>query len=200
MNALSETLAAKRDHLLRTIEQYGSCAVAFSGGVDSAVVAKAAKLTLGDAAVVVTGESDSLADGELEQARELAKLIGVRHVVVKTDELSDPGYAANGPNRCYHCKTELYEKLRDVAERLGVTVLVNGANVDDLGDYRPGMKAASERKVHSPLAECGLTKQEVRQLAAAWKLPVADKPAWVRSVHWPVLKGKSYVMPTAARC
>lgn len=177
MTALSDNLVVKRDQLLQTLSEYGSCAVAFSGGVDSAVVAKAAQLALGDSAVIVTGDSDALADGELEQARELARLIGVRHVVVETEEMADPDYVANGPDRCYHCKTNLYEKLREVAEQAGVTVLVNGANVDDLADYRPGMKAAAEQSVQSPLAECGFTKPEVRQLAKAWQLPVADKPA-----------------------
>jgi uncharacterized protein len=177
MYLLPSTLAEKRDRLLRKMLNYGSCAVAFSGGVDSAVVAKAAQLALGDSAVVVTGDSDALAEGELEEARELARLIGVRHVIVNTDELSDPGYVANGPDRCYHCKSILYEKLRDVARQIGVTVLVNGANVDDLADYRPGLQAAAENSVQSPLAECGFTKPEVRQLAAAWQLPVAEKPA-----------------------
>jgi uncharacterized protein len=177
MEHLSQSLGAKRDQLLRTIFEYGSCAVAFSGGVDSAVVAKAAQLALGDAAVIVTGSSRSVAEGELAEARELAQLIGLRHVIVETEELADPNYVANEPDRCYHCKTELYDKLRDVAKQLGVTVLVNGANVDDLGDFRPGMRAAAEFGVQSPLAECGITKQEVRQLAENWTLPVASKPA-----------------------
>ena len=156
---------------------YGSCAVAFSGGVDSAVVAKAAQLALGDAAVLVTGNSAALAEGELEAARDLAALIGVRHVIVRTEEFANPDYVANRADRCYHCKTELYSQLGDLAARLGVNVIVNGANADDLGDYRPGMQAAAEHDVRSPLAECGFTKQDVRELAAAWELPVADKPA-----------------------
>jgi uncharacterized protein len=177
MAGLPESLIVKRDRLLRTIFEYGSCAVAFSGGVDSAVVAKAAHVALGNSAVVVTGNGSALAEGELEQARVLAKSIGVRHVVVETDEISNADYVANGPDRCYHCKTELYDKLRDVASRLGVKVIVNGANLDDLVDYRPGMQAASENDVQSPLAECGITKQEVRELAAAWNLSVANKRA-----------------------
>jgi uncharacterized protein len=177
MAELSDTLAAKRDELLATIAGYGNCAVAFSGGVDSAVVAKAAQLALGDKAVAVTGTSDALAAGELEAARELATQIGIRHVVISTDEFSNPQYVANHPDRCYHCKSELYSQLGGLRERLEVNVVVNGANADDLGDYRPGMRAASEHDVRSPLADCRLTKHEVRQLAAAWQLPVAEKPA-----------------------
>ncbi len=174
---LSEALIEKRDRLLRVLSEYGTCAVAFSGGVDSAVVAKAARLALGEAAVAVTGTSAALADGELDAARELANLIGVRHVVVRTEEFANPDYLINNPDRCFHCKTELYSQLGNIKDRLGVDVVVNGANVDDLGDYRPGMRAADQHNVRSPLAECGFTKQEVRDLAAAWELPVADKPA-----------------------
>jgi pyridinium-3,5-biscarboxylic acid mononucleotide sulfurtransferase len=177
MTDAAPQLAQKRDELLRLLASYGSCAVAFSGGVDSAVVAKAAQLELGDSAVLVTGDSAALADGELDAARMLAELIGARHVVVQTDELANPNYVANGPDRCYHCKTELYGQVGDLAARLGVNVIANGANADDLGDYRPGMRAATEHEVRSPLAECGFTKCDVRELAAAWDLPVAEKPA-----------------------
>jgi uncharacterized protein len=154
-----------------------SCAVAFSGGVDSAVVAKAAQLALGEKAVAVTGKSASLAEGELEAAEELAKLVGIRHLVVNTDELNKPEYLKNAPDRCYHCKTELYTQLERLLPELGVKAIVNGANADDLGDYRPGMIAASEHRIHSPLAECGITKAQVRELAVGWGLPVWDKPA-----------------------
>ena len=171
------TIAAKRDALLAAIQRLESCAVAFSGGVDSAVVAKAAAVALGDSAVAVTGTSASLAAGELEAAQELAQLIGIRHVVIATDELSSPDYLKNAPDRCYHCKTELYTQLDHLLPSLGVKAIINGANADDLGDYRPGMQAASEHRIHSPLAECGITKAEVRQLAADWNLPVWDKPA-----------------------
>jgi pyridinium-3,5-biscarboxylic acid mononucleotide sulfurtransferase len=170
-------LTAKRDQLLGLIARYGRCAVAFSGGVDSAVVAKAAQLAAGDRAVAVTGTSASLAAGELDEARELARLIGIRHQVIVTDEFANPDYVRNAPDRCYHCKTELYLQIEGMAERLGVDVVLNGANLDDLGDFRPGMNAAAEHRVASPLAECGFRKADVRALAVEWDLPVWDKPA-----------------------
>ena len=170
-------LDEKRDALLAALARLESCAVAFSGGVDSAVVAKAAALALGERAVAVTGASASLASGEREQAEKLARLIGIRHVVIDTDELDSPDYTRNAPDRCYHCKTELYSQLAELLPRLGVQAIVNGANADDLGDYRPGMQAAANTRIVSPLADCGLTKADVRELAAAWGLPVWDKPA-----------------------
>jgi pyridinium-3,5-biscarboxylic acid mononucleotide sulfurtransferase len=171
------SLEAKRDALLSQLRSLDSCAVAFSGGVDSAVVAKAAAMALGDLAVGVTGTSASLASGELETAMQVAKTIGIRHVVIDTDELASADYRKNAPDRCYHCKTELYTQLERLLPELGVKAIVNGANADDLGDYRPGMTAASEHAIVSPLADCGITKAEVRELAAAWGLPVWDKPA-----------------------
>lgn len=170
-------LETKRDALVGLLRSYGSCAVAFSGGIDSTVVAHAAQLALGDAAVAVTGTSASLAEGELAEARDLAALIGIRHLVIDTDEFANPDYVRNAPDRCYHCKTELYTQLEGLAEQLQVAVVVNGANLDDLGDYRPGMRAAGEHGVASPLAECGFHKNDVRQLAADWHLPTWDKPA-----------------------
>jgi uncharacterized protein len=174
---LSGPLSQKRERLLQLLGTYESCAVAFSGGVDSAVVARAAAIALGDRSVAVTGASDALASGELDLATELAKQIGIRHVIVPTEEFANPSYIANNPDRCYHCKTELYSQLGNLSEKLAVQVVVNGANADDLGDYRPGMRAADEHAVRSPLAECGFTKADVRGLAAEWKLPVANKPA-----------------------
>jgi uncharacterized protein len=167
----------KRDALLELIGGYDTCAVAFSGGIDSTVVAKAAQLALGARAVAVTGTSASLAAGELDEARELARLIGIRHEVIATDEFSNPDYLRNASDRCYHCKTELYTQIEGLAERLDVAVVLNGANLDDLGDYRPGMKAAGEHRVASPLADCGFRKADVRALAAEWNLPTWDKPA-----------------------
>jgi uncharacterized protein len=170
-------LLSKRDALLACIGRCQSCAVAFSGGVDSAVVAKAAHLALGERAVAVTGVSSSLAEGELEEASRVAALIGIRHEVIQTQEFDNPDYTKNAPDRCYHCKTELYTQLEGLAERFGVQAVFNGANLDDAGDYRPGMTAAREHEVRSPLLECGFTKADVRDLAAHWDLPVWDKPA-----------------------
>ena len=170
-------LNAKRQRLIELIRGLPECAVAFSAGVDSTVVAKAAQIALGERAVAVTGISPSLAEGELEQAEQLAKLIGIRHETIVTDESENPDYRKNAPDRGYHCKSELYTQIERIAPKLNVQVILNGANADDLGDYRPGMQAGVEHGVRSPLAECNITKDEVRQLAAGWELPIWDKPA-----------------------
>ena len=170
-------LAAKRERMLELIRSFESVAVAYSGGVDSAVIAKAAQLALGEKAVAVTGVSPSLAAGELDAARQLAGVIGIRHEVVHTQEFETASYTRNAADRCYHCKSELYTQLEELCEGFDTAVVVNGANVDDQGDYRPGLTAATEHHVRSPLAECGITKADVRALAQYWQLPVWDKPA-----------------------
>jgi uncharacterized protein len=174
---LPDDLIAKRDRLLELLRGFGSCAVAFSGGLDSSVLAKAAQLALGDRAVAVTGTSASMAAGEANDARQIAQHIGIRHETVETAEMSLPAYFANGPDRCYHCKSELIAKLEQVARQCNAAVLADGSNVDDRSDYRPGLRAVRERNVRSPLAECGLTKAEIRRLAEAWQLPLSGKPA-----------------------
>ncbi len=168
---------APHDRLVRALGELPSCLVAFSGGVDSAVVAKAAKLALGARAIAVTGVSASLAAGELETAQRIAQAIGIRHEIVATEELADAEYLENRPNRCWHCKDELYRQLETLAERWECEWLVNGANTDDLSDFRPGLRAAAEHRVRSPLAECGFDKSIVRQIARHWRLEVWDKPA-----------------------
>lgn len=170
-------LVARRDLLLDTLRGYGRLAVAYSGGVDSAVVAKAAQVALGDATIAVTAVSESLAQGELEEASELAKRIGIAHRVIRTEEFADPNYLRNNSDRCYFCKSELYGRLESLKGALGVETIASGANMDDQGDHRPGMKAAAEHGVRHPLQEVGLTKDHVRQLAKAWDLPTWDKPA-----------------------
>ncbi len=170
-------LLEKREQLLRYIGRYDGCLVAFSGGVDSSVVAKAAHLVLADRALAVTGKSPSLAAGELEQAVELAELIGIQHEVVVTDEFDNPRYTQNDASRCYYCKTELYSLLDQLLDRVGFGVVFSGANVEDLSDYRPGLQAAREHDVRNPLADCGFDKADVRGLANYWELPVWDKPA-----------------------
>ena len=176
-NGVDARLADQRERLLATLRGYGHAAVAFSGGIDSTVVAKAAQLALGDHAIAVTAVSQSLAEGELEEASELAKRIGIRHEIIRTEEFADPNYLRNQPDRCYFCKSELYGRLSKMRAALGVENIVSGANADDAGDHRPGMKAAQENGIRHPLLECGLTKNDVRALAKAWDLPTWDKPA-----------------------
>ena len=170
-------LVSRRERLLEILRGYGRLAVAYSGGVDSAVVAKAARVALGDATIAVTAVSDSLAAGELEEATDLARKIGIEHRVIRTEEFADPNYLRNSSDRCYFCKSELYGRLEGLMGVLGVETIASGANLDDQGDHRPGMKAAGEHGVRHPLQEAGLTKDHVRQLAKAWDLPTWDKPA-----------------------
>ena len=170
-------LNACRDQLLKTLCSYGRVAVAFSGGIDSTVVAQAAFDALGQAAVAVTAVSESLATGELEEAKELARRIGIRHRVIHTEEFSNPNYRRNDSDRCYFCKSELYGRLESMLPELEADVIASGANLDDIGDYRPGLQAAAEHNVRHPLQECGFTKTDVRALRTGWKLPTWDKPA-----------------------
>ncbi len=154
-----------------------SVAVAWSGGVDSAVVAKAAVLALKDQTVAVTAVSPSLAESERRIAQQEARAIGIRHIEISTTEFSRQEYRRNAGDRCFFCKDTLYTLMSDRMHELGVDVLVNGSNIDDLGDHRPGMTAAEQHGVRSPLIELGINKAAVRQLAHYWKLSVADKPA-----------------------
>ncbi|QJW92977.1 ATP-dependent sacrificial sulfur transferase LarE [Frigoriglobus tundricola] len=176
-NEISPDLAAKRDRLLAVLGDMPGVAVAFSGGIDSTVVAQAAFLALGSRAVAVTADSASVARAELDDARALAQLIGIRHRIVRTDEFRNPAYLKNDGARCYHCKTELYTTVERLLPDLGVPVMASGANLDDLGDYRPGLAAAAEHAVRHPLQEAGFTKADVRALARYWQLPTWDKPA-----------------------
>lgn len=175
--AIGPDLAAKRDQLLETLRSLGSAAVAFSGGIDSTVVATAAHLALGDKAVAVTADSPSVPRAEIEDAKSLAARIGIRHVIVGTDEFADADYVRNDGSRCYFCKSELYGRIEALLPQLGMVVICSGANLDDQGDYRPGLKAAAEHRVRHPLQEAGFTKADVRALAQAWELPTWDKPA-----------------------
>ena len=167
---------AKHDALRSFIGGFESAVVAYSGGVDSSLVAFVAAQTLGAKALAVTSGSASLKRSDLALSAELAERWGMAHRVIVTDELDNPDYRANPVNRCFHCKTSLYERLDDIARAEGFAVVFNGTNVDDLGDHRPGLIAATEHGVRAPLAETGFTKADVRALAAALGLDNAAKP------------------------
>jgi uncharacterized protein len=152
--------------------------VAFSGGVDSTLLARAAKDALGERALLVTADSETYPTSELDEARRLGALLGMRHLVVRTEELENPDYARNPTNRCFFCKEELFRKLEPIAAREGCRALVYGANMDDRGDHRPGMKAAQERGVRAPLIEAELWKEEIRALSRELGLPTWDKPSF----------------------
>jgi pyridinium-3,5-biscarboxylic acid mononucleotide sulfurtransferase len=169
MPALAELEAA--------IASASSALVAFSGGVDSSLVAAAAARVLGERALAVTAVSPALATGELDGARHVAASVGIAHRAISTDELAREGYRRNAADRCYHCKSELYDRLADLAHSEGFAATFSGANVDDLGDWRPGLRAAAEHGVRHPLVEAGFRKQDVRRTAAELRIPSADKPA-----------------------
>lgn len=151
--------------------------VCYSGGIDSALLLAVATEQLGDKAVGLTAISPSLPEAERADAERMAAQIGARHLWVESKELDRPGYAANGPDRCFHCKTELYEIAEAKRQELGIAFVANGANSEDLGDYRPGLEAASRAAVRSPLLEVGMTKADVRAAALALGLEIWDKPA-----------------------
>ena len=169
----------KTAQLIERLKTCGSLAVALSGGVDSATLAKAAGLALGDKAVAVTARSELLAAEELADARKTAEAAGLRHVVLDVRDLDDPQIVANDKERCYYCKRGRFQKLCAWAEENGFAFVADGSNLDDGADYRPGMRAIRELapKVISPFVECGWTKEDIRARARAWGLPVAEKPS-----------------------
>ena len=154
-----------------------SVLVAFSGGVDSTLVLALAHEVLGEKALGVTAQSLSVPERELQATRQLAREIGARHLVIKTDEMSNAEYRANPANRCYHCKTELYTSLKKVAAQQKLSHVLNGINTDDLGDYRPGIDSAREHGIRSPLTEAEFNKQDVRDLSQKMGLSIWNKPA-----------------------
>jgi len=167
---------ARYDALLDWFRKEGSALVAYSGGVDSTLLAKAAHDALGDRAVALTAVSASLAPAELDESKELAGGIGIEHLLESSSETASPAYLANDGDRCYHCKTELYGICSRVAAERGLAVIVNGLNTDDLSDHRPGNRAADEAGVRSPFVELGFDKAAIREHSERLGLPTASKP------------------------
>jgi uncharacterized protein len=171
------SIAEKEANLRAIVRDLRSCVVAFSGGVDSALMLTVATQELGGDAVGITARSESLAEREYDAALDFAEQIAAAHEVIETNELADARYAANPKDRCYYCKSELYARLRAIANERGFAHVVDGFNLDDDGDWRPGRKAAKEYGVRSPLHEAGFRKADVRELARSLGLELWDKPA-----------------------
>lgn len=171
-------LDEKLELLKDIIRKKGSAAVAFSGGVDSTFLIKVAKEVLGDKLIAVTATSSTYPERELNEAIKYAKDFGVKHIIISSEELDIEGFASNPKNRCYYCKKELFTKVKEVALENGVEYVFDGSNLDDNGDYRPGMQAAKELLVVSPLKEAGLTKKDIRDLSKEYGLATWNKPAF----------------------
>jgi uncharacterized protein len=175
--ALTLTLEEKLARMREIFRELGAVLVAYSGGIDSTLLLKVAHDTLGDRAVGVLSASESIPTDEVRDALAVTEALGIPVLTTYTEELADPNYAANPTNRCYFCKTALFDELEAIAARAGIPHIVYGANLDDVGDYRPGAKAAKERGVRAPLLEAGLNKADIREAALRLGVPNWDKPA-----------------------
>ena len=176
--ALEEGLRRKLDRLEAYLTELGSLAVGYSGGVDSSFLLYTAHEVLGDRVLAVTGADASIPERELKEAKAFCEKYGIRQVILPVDPMADEEYRNNGPDRCYFCKRRIFSGIRQVTEKYGISYLAEGSNMDDLGDYRPGLRAVEELSVKSPLREAGLDKSEIRRLSKALGLPTWNKPAY----------------------
>ncbi len=170
-------LREKEDRLMALLKEMGSVIIAYSGGTDSAYLAWAARQALGEKALAITADSASIPESHKRAAEDFVRQFGIRHEYIETHEFENPDYVKNDPNRCFHCKDELFTRLDEVARERGGARIVYGVNVDDLGDYRPGQNAARQHRVNAPLVDAGLTKAEIRELSRQAGLPTWDRPA-----------------------
>ncbi len=175
---LSEELERKLEKLKKYITDLGSLAVGFSGGVDSSLLTAVAHEVLGDRLIAVTGADASVPEREVNEATAFCKERGIRHIICKVDPLQEEGYRNNSPDRCYFCKHGIFTEVKKIADEYGIEYMAEGSNMDDIGDYRPGLRAAAELSVKSPLREAGLNKSEIRILSKAMGLPTWSKPAY----------------------
>lgn len=168
----------KITNLIDLLRQHKSAVIAFSGGVDSTFLARIARDAYGDNLLLITATSSTYPYYELDEARSLAELLGIKHRIIVSEEIEIPGYADNPPDRCYYCKSELFGKIKFIAEQEGYEAVFDGSNADDLKDYRPGMRAKQEKGIISPLAETGFTKNDIRHFSALMNLPTATKQSY----------------------
>lgn len=173
---MKASLQAKLKQLQEILADLGSCAIAYSGGMDSTFLIKVASDVLGENALAVTATSSIYPQKELLDAKRFAKAIGIPHMIIRSNDLNIPKFSKNPPDRCYYCKKELFHKIQQIAKKRNLTAVLDGSNADDVTDYRPGAKAKQELGIRSPLQEVGLTKQEIRELSASMKLTTSEKP------------------------
>ena len=178
MSELNNAVQIKLERLKNILKEMGSVVIAYSGGVDSTFLLSVAADVLGERVAAVTARSSTYPTREFNEASEFIKKIGAKHIVIVSEELDIDGFSQNPVNRCYYCKKELFTKVRDIAVQNGMKFVADGSNLDDLGDYRPGLQALKELGIVSPLREAGLTKDEIRELSKEMGLPTWDKPAF----------------------